>query len=79
MHHLTTAAAVRVLDATDTSRAWALPTRCDDAGLRALEVLLTARRLHGRSAGAIRRAQAAHGLVVDGIAGDATCGALGLS
>ena len=79
VHHLTTAAAVRVLDATDTSRAWALPTRCDDAGLRALEVLLTARRLHGRSAGAIRRAQAAHGLVVDGIAGDATCGALGLS
>ena len=79
VHHLTTAAAVRVLDATDTSRAWALPTRCDDAGLRALEALLAARRLHGRAAGAIRRAQAAHGLVVDGIAGDATCGALGLS
>ena len=79
VHHLTTAAAVRVLDATDTSRAWALPTRCDDAGLRALEVLLTARRLHGRSAGAVRRAQAAHGLVVDGIAGALTCKALGLA
>ena len=79
VHHLTTAAAVRVLDATDTSRAWALPTRCDDAGLRALEALLAARRLHGRAAGAIRRAQAAHGLAEDGIAGDATCGALGLS
>ncbi len=79
VHHLTTAAAVRVLDATDTSRAWALPTRCDDAGLRALDVLLTARRLHGRAAGAIRRAQAAHGLVVDGIAGALTCKALGLA
>ena len=79
VHHLTTAAAVRVLDASDTSRAWALPTRCDDAGLRALEALLTARRLHGRAAGAIRRAQAAHGLAVDGIAGELTCKALGLA
>jgi len=70
---------VRVLDATDTSRAWALPTRCDDAGLRALEALLTARRLHGRSAGAIRRAQAAHGLAVDGVCGPATLAALGLA
>lgn len=79
VHHLTTAAAVRVLDSSDTSRAWALPTRCDDAGLRALEVLLTARRLHGRSAGAVRRAQAAHGLVEDGIAGPKTLAALGLA
>ena len=79
VHHLTTPAAVMVLDASDTSRAWALPTRSDDAGVRALEVLLTARRLHGRSAGAIRRAQAAHGLVVDGVAGPETCDALGLA
>ena len=78
IHGLTTAGALMVLDSSDTSRAWALPTRCDDAGLRALEVLLTARRLHGRSAGAIRRAQAAHGLVVDGVAGPLTCKALGL-
>jgi hypothetical protein len=78
IHHLSPAAVAMVLDSSDTSRAWALPTRCDDAGLRALEVLLTARRLHGRSAGAIRRAQAAHGLVVDGVAGPLTCKALGL-
>lgn len=78
VHHLTTAAVARVLDATDTSRAWALPTRCDDAGVRGLEALLTARRLHGRSAGAIRRAQAAHGLAADGVCGPATLAALGL-
>ena len=78
VHGITTAGAALILDSTDTSRAWALPTRCDEAGLRALEVLLTARRLHGRTAGAIRRAQAAHGLVVDGVAGPLTCAALGL-
>lgn len=78
IHSLTTAGAALILDSSDTSRAWALPTRCDEPGLRALEVLLTARRLHGRTAGALRRAQAAHGLVVDGIAGPATLGALGL-
>lgn len=79
IHHLTTAAVVRVLDSSDTSRAWALPTRCDAAGVLALEALLTARRLHGRSAGAIRRAQAAHGLDVDGVCGPATLAALGLA
>lgn len=78
VHSLTTAGAALILDSSDTSRAWALPTRSDDAGVRALEVLLTARRLHGRAAGAIRRAQAAHGLVVDGVAGPLTCAALGL-
>lgn len=78
IHHVSTAGAALILDSTDTSRAWALPTRCDEAGLRAIEVLLTARRLHGRTAGAIRRAQAAHGLVVDGVAGPLTCAALGL-
>jgi len=79
IHGLTTAGAVRVLDSSDTSRAWALPNRCDEAGLRALEVLLTARARHGRAAGAIQRAQAAHGLVVDGIAGAATLAAMGLA
>lgn len=79
IHGLTTAGAALILDSSDTSRAWALPTRHDADGLRALEVLLTARRLHGRSAGAIRRAQAAHGLAVDGIAGPLTCAALGLA
>jgi hypothetical protein len=79
IHHLTTAGVVRVLDSSDTSRAWALPTRCDVPGVLALEALLAARRLHGRSAGAIRRAQAAHGLAVDGVCGAATLAALGLS
>lgn len=79
IHGLTTAGALMVLDSSDTSRAWALPTRCDVPGILALEALLTARRLHGRSAGAIRRAQAAHGLVVDGVAGAKTLGALGLA
>ena len=79
IHSLTTAGALVVLDSSDTSRAWALPTRCDVPGVLALEALLTARRLHGRSAGAIRRAQAAHGLAVDGVCGARTLAALGLS
>ena len=79
VHGITTAGAALILDSSDTSRAWALPTRHDEAGLRALEVVLTARRLHGRSAGAIRRAQAAHGLTADGVAGPLTLAALGLA
>lgn len=79
VHGLTTAGAALVLDSSDTSRAWALPTRSDAAGVLALEALLTARRLHGRSAGAIRRAQAAHGLDVDGVCGPATLAKLGLA
>lgn len=79
IHHLTTAAAAMVLDSSDTSRAWALPTRSDDAGILALRALLTARRLHGRRAGAIARFQAAAGLAVDGIAGPKTLAALGLA
>lgn len=79
IHGLTAAGCALILDSSDTSRAWAIPERDDDAGLLALEALLTARRLHGRSAGAIRRAQAAHGLAVDGVMGPATLGALGLA
>jgi len=79
VHGLTTAGALVVLDSSDTSRAWALPTRSDAAGVLALEALLTARRLHGRSAGAIRRAQAAHGLAVDGVCGPRTLAAMGLA
>ncbi len=79
VHSLTTAGAAIVLDAADTVRAWALPTRCDEAGLRALEVVLTARRECGRSAGAIARWQAAHGLAADGVAGPITLQSMGLA
>jgi hypothetical protein len=79
VHGMTTAGAAIVLDAADTVRAWALPTRCDEAGLRALEVVLTARRDCGRSAGAIARWQAARGLTADGVAGPLTLAAMGLA
>ena len=46
---------------------------------RALEVVLTARRDCGRSAGALARWQAAHGLTADGVAGPLTLGAMGLA
>lgn len=78
IHGLTTAGAVVVLDAADTVRAWALPTRCDEAGMVALCAVLAARRQHGRRAGAIGRAQSAAGLPVDGICGPQTLQALGL-
>ncbi len=71
-HHLTVAGAATVFDSADTARVWALPTRCDDAGLAAVEAVLVARRATGRRAGALRRLQAAHGLAVDGNAGTAT-------
>jgi hypothetical protein len=78
VHSLTTAGAVVVLDAADTVRAWALPTRVDEAGLRALEAVLLARRETGRSAGAIARWQASRGLAADGVVGPKTLAALGL-
>lgn len=61
---------------SDVVRAWALPTRCDESGLRGLEYLLIARARFGRSAGAIERAQAALGLTVDGVCGPQTGAAL---
>ena len=79
IHGMTAGGAAVVLDAADTVRAWALPTRCDEAGLCALEVVLTARRECGRSAGAIARWQAAHGLTADGVAGPVTLAAMGLA
>lgn len=72
IHHLTAAGAARVLDASDTCRAWALPTRSDAAGLDGVEALLVARRVCGRRRGAIARFQADRGLVADGIAGPKT-------
>ena len=79
VHHLTPAAVAMVLDSTDSARAWALPTRCDEAGLTGLLALLTARRESGRRAGAIARYQAAHGLAADGVCGPKTLAAMGLA
>jgi hypothetical protein len=72
VHGLPVAGAAVVLDAAPVTRAWALPTRVDAAGLEALEAVLTARRVMGRSAGAVVRWQSAHGLAVDGILGERT-------
>lgn len=78
VHGCTPACVAWLLDRADTSRAWALPTRCDEEGLRGIEAVLLARRETGRRAGAIARWQAAHGLTADGIAGPVTLGAMGL-
>ena len=72
VHSLTAAGAAVVLDAADTVRAWALPTRVDTAGLDALEAVLIARRETGRRAGALARLQQAHGLAADGVLGRET-------
>lgn len=77
-HGVTREGTAWLLNAADTVRAWAIPTRVDDAGVEALEGILAARRLHGRTAGAIERAQAANGLKVDGELGPKTRAALGL-
>lgn len=79
VHGLTTAGAAVVLDAGDTCRAWALPTRSDEAGVRALQALLLARADTGARAGAVARWQAAHRLDADGVAGPATLAAMGLT
>lgn len=72
VHGMTAAGVAIVLDAADTVRAWALPTRCDAAGLDALEAVLLARRETGRRAGALARLQQAHGLAPDGVLGPET-------
>lgn len=62
---------------------WALPLyphgRAQSAGLRGLEIALDLRRRYGDSAGAIRRAQTALGVVADGVLGPITAAALGVS
>lgn len=78
VHGCTPACVAWLLDRADTSRAWALPTRCDEAGLVGIEAVLLARRETGRSAGAIARWQAVHGLAADGIVGPRTLAAMGL-
>ena len=77
VHGLTCAGAAVVLDAAPITRAWALPSRCDAAGLDALEGVLLARKLTGhRGAGAVRRAQERLGVAVDGSLGPETLAAL---
>lgn len=76
VHGLTTAGAAVVLDAAQITRAWALPSRCDGAGLDAIEGVLRARKLTGRGAGAVRRAQEHLGVAVDGSLGPETLAAL---
>ena len=78
IHGLTTAGAAETLDAAAISRAWAIPTRDDEAGLLAVCAVLLARRETGRRANAIERWQAAHGLTPDGDVGPKTLAAMGL-
>lgn len=76
------AAVASLLDRSDLAAAWALPLypkgRAQVGGINGLRLGLECRRRYGDSAGAIRRAQQALGLVVDGIPGPATAQALGV-
>ena len=71
-HHVALAGTVELMDRADTARVWAIPSRCDDAGVIAVESLLRMRRAVGRSRGTVRRYQAMRGLVPDGICGPRT-------
>ena len=76
IHGVSASAVAWLGNKSDVVRAWAIPTRCDEHGLRGLECLLIARARFGQSAGAIERAQAALGLSVDGVCGPQTEAAL---
>lgn len=78
-HSQTPAAVAWLLDRSRVSRVWALPTRCDEAGLLGVSALLIARRECGTEPGAIARWQTAHGLTADGVAGGMTLRAMGLA
>lgn len=69
-HNVSAGGVAMVADQTDTSRAWAIPTRVDAEGIRGLKALLICRKEAGRAAGAIKRWQGMHGLEVDGILGE---------
>lgn len=79
LHGCTAGCVAWLLDRAPVGRAWALPTRCDEEGLRGVEAVLLARRAHGAAPGAVARWQLAHGLETDGIAGPLTLRAMGLA
>ena len=79
LHGCTSACVAWLLDRAPVGRAWALPTRCDEEGLRGVEAVLIARREHGTAPSAVARWQLAHDLEADGIVGAATLRALGLA
>lgn len=79
LHGCTAGCVAWLLDRAPVGRAWALPTRCDEEGLRGVEAVLLARREHGTAPGAVARWQRAHDLEADGIVGAATLRALGLA
>lgn len=78
LHGVSPAGTAWLLDRGDVGRAWAIPTRHDDSGLQGLRAVLRARREMGTGADAIKRWQQRAGLKVDGVAGPATLGAIGL-
>lgn len=78
LHGVSPAGTAWLLDRGPVGRAWAIPTRHDDSGLQGLRAALIARREMGAGADAIKRWQQKHGLKVDGVAGPATLGAMGL-
>lgn len=78
LHGVSPAGTAWLLDRGPVGRAWAIPTRHDDSGLRGLRAVLIARREMGAGADAIKRWQQAHGLKADGVAGPVTLGAMGL-
>ena len=57
---------------------WALRSS-DEDGLRGLEIACRARKEAGEGKGALARWQRAHGLTADGIVGERTLAALGLT
>lgn len=79
IHGVSPSGTAWLLDRGPVGRAWAIPTRHDASGLVGLRAVLRARREMGPSADAIKRWQQAHGLKVDGVAGPATLGAMGLA
>ena len=79
LHGCTAGCVAWLLDRGHVGRGWAIPTRSDAEGLRGVAAVLIARREHGTAAGAIARWQAARGLNADGVAGNATLTAMGLT
>ncbi len=78
-HGCTSACVAWLLDRAPVGRVWAVPTRCDEEGLRGVMAVLIARRECGTAPGAIARWQRARGLVDDGVAGAKTLAAMGLA